>query len=139
MLVATDFPARARIDELPKTAHGMRHYHLAGGEGIGILGAGVTADDIEEAVDLTLGVMEATGAGPTVGAGVDCLIAKAVSHTVEFPGRQPFDCFPGDFHERLAPATLAGTGAVLEPSLAHHWRVNARRPRKDIQHALTDG
>src|SRR5690348_14024043 len=90
-------PRRGVLLEDLHRSEDMRGQRPAGTEAVGIDMADVTADRVEEAVHLALGVMKASRARPAIGAAED----RAVSELF-------FDPFQlrGDDVERLVPRHL---------------------------------
>src|SRR5580692_11580127 len=65
-------------------------------------------------------MMEAAGAGPSVGAGVDGVIAAIANDALEFVGDQIERAIPRHRDVSIRSATIASAaGALLEPSCAH--------------------
>jgi hypothetical protein len=93
---------------------------LGGGGRVAVDGGGIAAELLEEAVHLALGVVEASGAGPAVGAGEDGRVAVGVLDAAELPGDQVERPLPAHLHEGLRPpAAAVSRGPALEPAPAH--------------------
>ncbi len=80
--------------------------HMPGGDRVVVHRVGEASDRVEEAVDLTLGVMEATGTGPAVAAAEDGLIAVLGPDPLQLGGHQIEGDVPFHLDEPLLPAPL---------------------------------
>ena len=106
------------VEEL-ETEH-VRHDHLGRGGAVAVHRVGVAAEHLQEAVDLTLGVVKAPGAGPAVGAREDRLVAVQRLDPAELARREVEGLLPADGDEWLVtPAAAVLLRAALEPALAH--------------------
>src|SRR5262249_1654490 len=87
---------------------------------VGVHRPHVAAVEVQEAMELALGVMEAPGARPAVGAAEDTPAAVEVVDPTQLP-RHPVDGGrPAHGHERLAPTAAVGPGPAVEPPGADH-------------------
>ena len=94
--------------------------HGAGRVAVGVARAGESADTAEEALKLRARMMKTSRAAPSVGAGVDGLVAAIANDASEFVGDQIERAIPADRDVAIGAATIArAAGAVLEPSGAH--------------------
>src|SRR5215510_12407148 len=105
----------------------MRHEDESGTDTVVILVPHEAADSIEKAPHLALGVMEAPGTRPAIGAGEDRLVAKVTLHAAKFASHE-VECFiPRHFDEGLGAAQLReGAGTMFEPALAHGGAAHAQ-------------
>src|SRR5690242_11598352 len=101
-----DVPGRMLGVEIVDGPHHMRHDHPAGGEAVGIDMPNIATDRIEEAVHLALGMVEAAGARPAIGAAEYRLIAVLRPNARELPGDAPEGFLPRYFDERFAAALV---------------------------------
>ena len=114
-------PGGVAAAEAADRADDVRQDHLRGGHRVGVDRVAVAADRVHEAVHVALRMVEAPGAAPAVGAGVDRRVAEFAAHAVELGGGEVEGARPRDGHERLpAAAALGSAGSVLEPALADH-------------------
>src|SRR5262245_51614431 len=67
------WPGRRSQQQIPEIADDVGEEDLCRAHAIAVYRVGVAAETIEEAMDLTLRVVKAPGAGPPIGAAVDCL------------------------------------------------------------------
>jgi hypothetical protein len=132
-------PAGVHGHQLVHRRHDVRHQHACCPQAVGILVAHVAADRIQEAVDLALRVMEASGARPAVGAAEDRTVGVGALHARQFPGEEIQRLVPWQLDERFLAAPLGiGAGALLEPALAH-GRPAYAQPRHLVgQHVQAD-
>ena len=92
--------------------------HLGSGQRIGVDRRRVATDAVQEPVQLALGVVEPTGAGPAVGTAEDRRVAVGVAYPPQL-GRRPVErLVPRDLDVAVAPATVIGPGTVVEPAPA---------------------
>ncbi len=71
-----------------QAAEDVLHEDRAGGVAVGVARAGESADAAEEALQLRARMMKTSGAGPSVRAGVDSLVAAIANHALDFIGDQ---------------------------------------------------
>ncbi len=71
-----------------QAAEHVLHKHGAGRVAVSVARAGESADAAEEALQLRPRMMEAAGAGPSVGAGVDSMVAAIVDDALDFASDQ---------------------------------------------------
>ena len=121
-----------RTDDVRQNDFGRRYR-------IGIDREGVATDGVHETVNLALRVVEAPGATPAVGPGVDRLVAVVPAHAIELRRRQVERAVPRHGHEGLAAtATLRAFGTVIEPTLADHRLRDARRMIDRVNQRIPD-
>ena len=120
--------------------HDMRHQHERRAEAVVIAVAHVAADRVEETLQLALGVMEASGARPAIGAAEDRPVAEiASSRAPSSPATRSSASSHAHLDERLGAAPLReGAGAVLEPALAHGGTAHAQPRHLVGQHVQAD-
>ena len=107
--------------------HDVRHQHARGTQAIGVLVAHVAADRIQESMDLALGVMEAAGARPAVGAAEDRPVGMLRLYAREFLGHEIERLVPRHLDERLLASTLGmAAGPVFQPAFAHRRPAHAQ-------------
>src|SRR5262249_40143730 len=75
---------------------------------------------VQETMDLALGMVEAAGARPAIGAAEHRMRAVPVSNADEFRAEQVECPVPRQWHELVAPAAFIGSGSLVEPSAADH-------------------
>ncbi len=123
-------PRRRPVEELAHRADHVRHDDRLRPVAIGVLAAHVPTQAVQEAMELRLRVVEASGAAPAVGSPVDARTAVALVDAAELEP-QPIDGGrPADGHERLGAAARVGAGASIEPAGADH---RLRDPRAMTQ------
>ena len=143
-------PGGVPTQQAAAVADDARHDHLGGGVGVGVDRAGVAADAVEETVELALGVVEAAGARPAVGAAEDRGVAVGRADPFDL-GRDEVECgIPVDLDERLGassrrhpprnpsrgtsgvwPACGCGRDAQGWPGHCERWARGRDRPRRD--------
>ena len=112
---------------------------LACGVGVGVAGVDVAAEGVEEAVELALGVVEAAGAGPAVGAAEDGFGAVVSVDAVEFGGEELGGGLPIDGDEGVGAAVVRRAGAVVEPAFADHGLLDAGGAADGAGDVVEDG
>ena len=113
-------PARVLTLEPGEGTHDVRHDVLGRGEAVGVDGAGEAAGEVQQAIQVALGVVELPGAAPAVGAGEDRGVAVGAPHPFDLRRDQAFGLVPGHGHEGLRPASLRRRArAVVEPGASH--------------------
>src|SRR5262245_5984472 len=118
----------------------MRKDHLRGTVAVAVDRARVTADHIEETVDLALRMMEPTGTRPTIGTAVDCRIAVGGADPVEFPGDQRDRLRPVDRDEGLEATELtAGPMTFRKIGCPDHRAQYPRRALHRVDDRASDG
>ena len=106
---------------------------------VGVDGAHVAADGgVQKTMDLALRVVKASGAGPTVGAAEDRLAAMGLLYPAQLVGQQVEHLVPLHLDIVIAAAPRVGTGAVVEPALAHHGPGHADRVAQRVPQVLDD-
>ena len=95
---------------------------------------------VQEPLELALGVVEPAGAGPSIGAREDRLIAMRVTDAGDF-GRDPVQCLvPRDLNETVLPALFAALSRPpFEPALANGRPQHAGAARKAAGDVVVDG
>ena len=88
-------------------AENIAHQHRAGGVAVGVARVGEAADAAEEAAQLVLRMMKAARAGPSVGAGENCVVAALANHALDFIGDQIERAIPGHRDETIGAAAIA--------------------------------
>ena len=132
-------PARVAGQQLLERRHDMRHQDEGGADAVVIHVAHVAADQVEEAMQLALGVMETPGACPAVGAAEDRPVAEIALHAAELARHQVERFVPRHFDEGLGAAPLReGAGTMLEPALAHGGTAHAQARHLVGQHMQAD-
>ena len=117
----------------------MRHQHEGGADAVVIHVAHVAADQVEEAMQLALGVMETPGARPAVGAAEDRPVAEIALHAAELARHQVEGLVPRYFDEGLGAAPLReGARTLLEPAPAHGGTAHAQARHLVGQHVQAD-
>src|SRR5262249_38090937 len=107
--------------EADVVAEDVRHDHGSGARAVAVDGLHVVAERrVEETVDLALGVVEAAGARPAVGAAEDSAGPVAVAHAAELGAEQVERLVPGQRHELVPVAAVVRFGSALEPAAADH-------------------
>ncbi len=102
-----------------QAAENVLHEHGACRVAVSVARAGESADAAEETLQLRSRMMETAGAGPSVGAGVDGVVAAIANHALEFIGDQIERAIPRHGDVAIRSATIASAaGTVLEPSCA---------------------
>src|SRR5271154_6663961 len=87
---------------------------------VGVARAGESADAAEEALQLRARMMKFSGAAPSVGAGVDCVVTAIANDAFDFAGYQVERAIPADGNVTIGATAFArAAGAVLEPSRAN--------------------
>ena len=114
-------PGRRAAQHLAGAADQVRQQHLRGAQAVGVARGDVTAAEREEPVQLALRVVEPPGTGPSVRAPEDRFVAVRPAYPGQLGRDQVQRLVPADFAERVVPAPVTGTGAVLEPAAAHRW------------------
>ena len=89
-------------------------------------------------MQLALGVVKTSGAGPTVGAAKNRLVAAARLHRRQLAGQQIKRHLPAHLHERFCATPLAGSRAILQIAFSHRRTANARIAGDRIGERLTD-
>ena len=112
-------PLRGAFEQIVMGADHAGHDHAGRPEAVGMPRGGVSADEFEEPVHLTLGVVEPPGAGPAIGAAVDGLVAVGIDHPAQLCGQQLGQLIPGHRDELVGTALPAGAGPVAQPAAAH--------------------
>ena len=129
-------PARVLALEPGEGAHDVRHDVLRRGEAVGVDGAGEATDQVQQAVQVALGVVELSGAAPAVGAGKDGSVAVGAAHALDFGGDEAFGFIPRHRNEGLRPAPFRRRARpMVEPGTAHRRFHDAQRR----VHALGEG
>ena len=119
-VISDALPTGAGTVHRIQAAKHVLHEHGACRVAVGVARAGESADAAEEALELRARMMEAAGAGPSVGAGVDGVIAAIANDALEFVGDQIERAIPRHRDVSIRSATIASAaGALLEPSCAH--------------------
>ncbi len=122
-LLGEDVPRRRRLGEDALVGEDPGEDDLRGAGGVGVDAAGVTAGHGEEAVQLTLRVVEPPGAGPPVGAAVDRLGAVLGVHATHLVGESVEHLVPRRRHPVLrsdgVAASGVGAGSTLPPASTH--------------------
>ena len=88
---------------------------------------GETADQIQEAMQLALTLMEHAGAGPTVRTAEDRAIAVLRHHALQLCGRAIERFIPRNFHERIVTAVARRPRSVFEPATPRYRPFDAHR------------
>ena len=121
-------------------AHNMWHDHLGGGGAVAVDRIRVAAELLEKAMNLTLGVVEAPGAGPTVGASEDRLVAVQFFYAPQFTGDQIQGFVPAYGDKGLGAATAAVIfGAAFQPAFAYRRLQDTALVMNAVLEGLTDG
>ena len=97
----------------------MREYHFVGGMGVRVNGPRIAANAVEETVHLGLGVVEASGTAPAIGAPEDCFISVVRADPFQFLGDELKRCLPANLDVGISPPGRAGPGTVFQPPLAY--------------------
>ena len=87
-VIGDALPTGAGTVHRAQTAKDVLHEDRAGGVAVGVARAGESADAAEEPLQLRARMMKTAGAGPSVRAGVDSLVAAIANHALEFIGDQ---------------------------------------------------
>ena len=92
-------------------------HHHARATAVVVDRAGIAADPVQETMELALGVVEAAGTGPAVGAAEDRLVAERGAHAVQLVSEQVKGGGPVNLDVLVvgAATVIVGAGAVLEP------------------------
>ncbi len=138
-MLGQHIPRRVHRHQVFHRGHDVRHQHARSAQAVGIHVAHIAADRIQEAVDLALGVMEAAGARPAVGAAEDRAVRMRLLHPLELAGDAIERLVPRQLDERLLSTFVAiRAGAVLEPAPAE-GRPADPQPRHLVgQHVQAD-
>ena len=121
-----DRPRRgARHDQAHVPDH-VRQQHRRGPEAVVVHRPDVTAQAVQEPVQLALGMVEPARAGPAVRPAEHAVRAIAGVHPAQLPRQQVKRHRPGHGHEHVAPAGRRAR-AVLQPPLADMRLVDPRR------------
>ena len=121
-------------------AEDVRNDHFGSASGVGGAGVNEPADQVQETLELPLGVVKAASAGPAVGAAEDRFIAASVDGPLERFSGQVKRGVPLDPHEGFAAAAGAtGLPASLQPASAHHWRWHPAASVLCIEQRLANG
>ena len=133
-------PACAGVQISPETAEDMRNHRLGRGKTVGVFGSRVAAYAVQEAMQLALGVVETSGAGPAVRAAEDCLVSEFAAHPIQFIGDKCIGAIPTDGDKRIdSPSSGQRARAVLQPAFANHGRFHPRRTVLDVENSRADG
>src|SRR5262249_36016818 len=102
-------------------AEDMRHDHGGGTRAIAIDGLHIAAErDVQETMDLALGVVEAAGARPAIRAAEHRTRTVGVPNAAELGAEKVERLIPRQRHELVGSAAFVGPLAVLEPSAPDH-------------------
>ena len=105
-VLGDDGPGGGVAEHVAHAADDAVEDDLARRVGVGVAGVDVAAERVQEAVELALGVVEAAGAGPAVGAAEDRLGAVVGVDAVEFGGEELGGGLPIDGDERVGAAVV---------------------------------
>ena len=118
---------RGLLDQQPKKIPGnIGHGHIGRGVAVGIYGTDKATEEIEEAMQLSLGEMEGTGTAPAVRAGINRPVPVGAPDTFELGGHKIKRPLPTERDKGLAP-TSTTTRSVSEPAFPHHGLADAER------------
>ena len=110
-------------------AKDVRSYHVPGRNRVVVDRECVSADRVEEAVDLALRVVEPPRAGPAIAAAVDRLVAEGGADPIELGGDQIEGAVPFHFDEWLvSPAFWFRAGPAAEPRLSDRRALDPAPP-----------
>ena len=99
----------------------VRDDDLTGGGTVGVDRADVSADLVEEPVNLALGVVEAARRRPAIRSSEDGLVSVGFFYPLKFLGNEIKGTVPAHRDERLdATASPPTLGSVFQPSAADH-------------------
>ena len=121
-----DGPRRGAPHDQAHVPDHVRQQHRRGPEAVVIHRPDVTAQAVQEPVQLALGVVEPARAGPAVRPAEHAIRAVAAVHPAQLPRQQVERHRPGHGHEHVAPARRRA-GAVLQPPFADIRLVDPRR------------
>ena len=127
-LARDDLPRRRPAPHLVRAADDVAQRDVRGAGRVGALARGGAAEQAVEATQLALRVVEAPGAGPAVGAGVDGRVAVLADDAPELGRRAVERLLPADGDPLVGAAAGVGARAVLEPPAADRGVRDARPP-----------
>ena len=104
----------------------MRQNALPGGAAVGIGAGGVAAEGFQETMQLALGMVKTSGAGPAVRATKNRLVAAARLQRSQLAGQQVKRDLPAHLHERLCAPPLAGSRTIFQIAFSHRRTANTR-------------
>ena len=114
-------PGDVALHQVLVVADDMRHEDGGRARGIAVDRLHIAAGrGVQEAVDLALGVVEAPGTGPAIGAAEDCAGPEIVAHAAQFAGELVEHRRPRHRHIFVAAAAVVGTRPVFQPAAADH-------------------
>ncbi len=120
-------PGGCSHQHIPVIAEDVWKDDLGGAHAVAVHRVGVAAQTIEEAMNLTLRVVKAPGAGPPIGATVDRLRPMPLDDAAQFGGKQVRRSFPAYRNKRFLTSLGAWPCPIIEPPGPHHRLANARR------------
>ena len=132
-------PPGRLLHVVAEAAHDVGHQHQGRVVAVVALGAYEAAGRVEEALELALGVVEAPGARPAVGAGEDRFVAVGLPDAGQFPGDQAQRFVPAHLDEGLgAPFAGACQRAVLQIAAPHRGAAHAGAAGEAVRDVLVD-
>ena len=99
--------------------HRMGQDHGGGAGAIAVDGPDITAERVQEAVDLALCVMKPSGAGPAIRPAIHRFGAVRLVHAAQLCGEQVQRLRPFQLDEAVAATLRIRAGATFQPPLAH--------------------
>jgi hypothetical protein len=119
-MIGDALPTGARTVHRLQAAEHVLDEDGAGRVAVGVARAGESADAAEEALQLRARMMKLTGAAPSIGTGVDCVVAASANDAFDFAGDQVERAIPANGNVTIGATAFArAAGTVLEPSSAH--------------------
>jgi hypothetical protein len=120
-------PGHIALGDVFVARQDLRQQHRRCARRIGVDRAHIAAHrDVQEAVNLALGVMKAARAGPAVGAAKDRTGTADIADAHQLATQQVERLFPAHRNVFVAAAAVVGTGATLEPAASDCRLGNAR-------------
>ncbi|MGY3034440.1 hypothetical protein ACVIIV_003610 [Bradyrhizobium sp. USDA 4354] len=137
-------PGDVALGDVLVTAEDLRQQHRGRARGIGVDRAHVAAHrDVEEAMHLALGVMEAACTRPAIGAAEHGVGSARVADAAQLLAEQVEHLLPAHRHEFVAAAAIVGARPALEPAAANRRlgdaRLVAERAGKIVDDAVRIG
>ena len=138
------FPGDVVHGQIHVIAEDVRHDHGGGAGAVAVDGLHVAAERrVQETVDLALGVVEAAGARPAIGAAEHRAGTVGVANAAQLGAEQVERLVPGQRHELVASPAVVGPGSAVEPAAADHRLRDARpmmqRPGEILDDAVGIG
>ena len=130
----------AAADGSPAVSKDMGDDDFPRRKAVGVDGPDIAAQLIQEAVQLTLGVVETTGGGPAVGSPENSRVPEGLPYSPQLAGDQVKRLVPAYGNEGFrtaAPAMMSGSS--LQPTLAYHGLRDPAGVVHDVRDRPTDG